>query len=434
MHRQGYARAANNGKLKYKTIFKPNFIIGCEFMAGYKYKAISAEGKTLEGLYEAKSKDDVLVMLRQNQYYPISIIEKKSSKEIDLSTFFGKVKLRDIAIFCRQFHTMLQAGVSLISCLDILRLQTENKRFKATIGKVYEKVQQGLTLSESMNRHKDVFPELLINMVVAGEASGNLDVILNRMAVHYEKETKIINKVRSAMVYPIVLAIVAFVVVIFLLIFVLPTFTGLFESSGVALPLPTRILLSISGFLINYWYIALGMCIAFIFLIIILSRLPKVLYFLDGLKFKIPIVKGINQKVVTSRLSRTLSTLLSSGLPLLQVLDIVAQIVNNKVVEKGLSNAKEDVKRGILLSVPIKRMNLFPPMFISMLTIGEESGSIDEILDKTANYYDDEAETALEAMTKLVEPLMLVVMAVVVGSIIASIILPMFDMMNTIAM
>lgn len=403
-------------------------------MPGYKYKAITAEGKTLEGLYEANSEDDVLVMLRQNEYYPISIIEKKSSKDIDLSVFFGKVKLKDIAIFCRQFHTMLQAGVSLISCLDILRLQTEKKRFKITIGKVYEKVQQGLTLSEAMNKHSDVFPELLINMVVAGEASGNLDVILNRMAVHYEKETKIVNKVKSAMVYPIVLAIFAFLVVILLLVFVLPNFIVIFEGSGTALPAPTRILLFISGFLVNYWYIALGIGIAFILSIILLMKVPKVKYTIDALKFKIPIMKGINQKVVTSRLSRTLATLLSSGLPLLQVLDIVAQIVNNKVVEEGLKKAKEDVRRGVLLSVPIKKMNLFPPMFISMLTIGEESGSIDEILDKTANYYDDEAETALEAMTKLVEPLMIVVMAVVVGSIVAAIILPMFDMMNSVAM
>lgn len=403
-------------------------------MARYMYKAITAEGKTIEGLYEANSEDDVLVMLRQNLYYTISILEQKTSKDIDIKAFFGKVKLKDIAIFCRQFHTMLQAGVSLISCLDILRLQTERKKFKITIGKVYEKVQQGFTLSEAMNKHSDVFPELLINMVVAGEASGNLDVILSRMAVHYEKETKIVNKVRGAMVYPIVLAIVAFIVVIMLLVFVLPNFIVIFESSGTALPTPTRILLSISGFLVNYWYIALGISITLIISIIMLLKVPKVRYIIDGLKFKIPIIKGINQKVVTSRLSRTLSTLLSSGLPLLQVLDIVAQIVNNKVVEEGLNKAKEDVKRGVLLSVPIKKMNLFPPMFISMLTIGEESGSIDEILDKTANYYDDEAETALEAMTKLVEPLMIVVMAVVVGSIVAAIILPMFDMMNTVAM
>jgi type IV pilus assembly protein PilC len=299
---------------------------------------------------------------------------------------------------------------------------------------VYDKVQQGLTLSEAMRRHIDVFPELLVNMVVAGEASGNLDIILNRMAVHYEKETKISNKVKGAMVYPIVLAIVTLIVVIFLLVFVLPTFTGIFSNSGTALPAPTRILLAISTFLINYWYAAIGLVIAFITLFIIAIKIPKVRYALDSLKFKIPIVKGINQKVVTARLSRTLSTLLSSGMPLLQVLDIVSRIVNNKVVEEGLDKAKEDVKRGLLLSVPIKKMDLFPPMFISMLTIGEESGSIDEILDKTANYYDDEAETAMEGMTRLVEPLMLVFIAVVVGSIVAAIILPMFDMMNSIAM
>jgi len=403
-------------------------------MALFKYKAMTAEGRALEGQYEASSKDDVLLMLRQNQYYPVHIKEIPKTKDIKLDRFLYKISIKDIAVFCRQFHTMLQAGVSLISCLDILRQQTEKKYFREIIGKVYEKVQQGLTLSEAMNRHNDVFPELLINMVVAGEASGNLDVILNRMAVHYEKETKIINKVRSAMVYPIVLAIVALVVVVFLLVVVLPTFTGLFESSGAALPLPTKILLSMSNFLINYWYIALALLAVITVSIVVLMKVPNVRYSVDRLKFKLPIVKGINQKVITSRFSRTLSTLLSSGLPLLQVLDIVAKIVNNKVVEEGLTKAKEDVKRGVLLSVPVKNMNLFPPMFISMLSIGEESGSIDEILDKTANYYDDEAETALETMTKLVEPLMLVFMAVIIGSIIASIILPMFDMMNTIAM
>ncbi|MDF2841015.1 MAG: type secretion system protein, partial [Clostridia bacterium] len=277
-------------------------------MARYKYKAITAEGKTLEGIYEANSKDEVLVMLRQNQYYPINIAEQKLQGEIDLNSYFSKVKIKDIAIFCRQFHTMLQAGVNLISCLDILRQQTESKRFRTAINKVYDKVQQGLTLSEAMRRHIDVFPELLVNMVVAGEASGNLDIILNRMAVHYEKETKITNKVKGAMVYPIVLAIVTLIVVIFLLVFVLPTFTGIFSNSGTALPAPTRILLAISTFLINYWYAAIGLVIAFITLFIIAIKIPKVRYALDSLKFKIPIVKGINQKVVTARLSRTLST------------------------------------------------------------------------------------------------------------------------------
>ena len=401
-------------------------------MARYKYKAITPEGNTVKGVYEANSKDDVLVMLRQNHNYPIHIKEQSAGKEIELSKLFSKVSVKNIAVFCRQFHTMLQAGVSLISCLDILRQQTDSKSFRAAISKVYDKVQQGLTLSEAMQKYSDVFPELLINMVVAGEASGNLDVILNRMAVHYEKESKIMNKVRNAMVYPIILAFVAVFVVIFLLIFVLPSFTGMFESSGIALPLPTRILLAVSAFLTNYWYLAAGMAIGLISIVTTLVRLPKVKYILDGLKFKIPVIKGLNQKIITSRFSRTLSTLLSSGLPLLQALDIVGKIVNNKVVEEGLNKAKEDVKRGVLLSVPIKMMNLFPPMFVSMLTIGEESGSIDEILDKTANYYDDEAETALEAMTKLVEPLMLVVMVFVIGSIVASIILPLFDMMSTI--
>lgn len=402
-------------------------------MARYKYKALTQDGKSVEGVYEARSKDDVLVMLRQSQYYPIKIEEKAESREINIKKIFQRVSIKDIAVFCRQFQAMLQAGVTLISCLDILRQQTENKTMRRTVAEVYEKVQQGYTLAESLHLHNDVFPELLINMVVAGEASGNLDDILDRMATHYEKENKIRNKIRGAMAYPIVLAVVAVLVVIFLLVYILPQFIGLFESSGAALPLPTRILIAISNFISGYWYLALAMVAAIVVTINMMLRNEKIRFKFDSYKFRMPIIKGITQKLITSRFSRTLATLLASGMPLMQALDIVGKIVNNKLVEHGIANAKEDVRRGVQLSVPIRNMEVFPPMLVSMLAIGEEAGAIDDILNRTANYYDDEAEAALEAMTKLVEPIMLVIMAVIIGSIVASIIMPVFDMMNNIA-
>ncbi len=403
-------------------------------MARYKYKAMTAAGIAVKGIYEAKSKNDVLTMLRQNQYFPVKIVEQSKGREIELGKFFNRISNKDIAVFCRQFHSMLEAGISLINCLDILKQQTENKYFRSTIGEVYEKVQQGLTFSEALKRYDTIFPDMLINMIVAGEASGGLDTILERMANHYEKETRILNKVKGAMIYPMALAFLSVGVSILLLVFVFPNFISMFEGSDTPLPLPTRILMSVSSFLTGYWYIVIGIVILTVIIVRRILKNTEVQYKLDSFKLKIPIIKGINQKVITSRFSRTLATLISSGMPLLEALDIVARILNNKYVEQGILKAKDEVRRGVLLSVPIKEMNLFPPMLISMLSIGEEVGTLDEILNKTANYFDEEAETAIDTMTRLVEPMMLIVMALLIGFIVAAMMLPMFDMASTVAM
>ncbi|MCT4595185.1 MAG: type II secretion system F family protein [Anaeromicrobium sp.] len=401
-------------------------------MPTYKYKAISKTGEKIEGTYTAKAKEEVLSLIRQNQNMPISVEEvSEGSKEISLN-FLTKIKTKDIAIFCRQFYAMLNAGVTIINCLDILRLQTENKKFRKVIGEVHDEVQKGLTFSESMRKHRSTFPDLLINMVQAGEVSGTLDIIMDRMAVHYEKENKINNKVKGAMMYPLILSIVSILVVVFLLTFVMPTFVGMFTGSGVELPLPTRILLAISGGITKYWYILV------VFLIVTFYGLKKYIdtdrgqFLIDHIKFRIPIVKGTTQKIVTSRFTRTLSTLLSSGIPLIQALDIVSRVVGNVIVEKGVLNAKEEVKKGIDLATPIKNIGVFPPMVDSMIRIGEESGALDDILDKTANFYDEEVETAIQKMTTLLEPIMIVIMAVVIGAIVIAMVMPMFDMMNTI--
>ena len=211
----------------------------------YKYKAVSESGQVLEGVYEARTEDDVIAMIRNNSYLPVSI-EKSDTRGKSLNIFTTRVKKKDLAIFCRQFYTMLNAGISIVKCLDILEKQVENNALKKATGRVYEDVQKGFTLSEAMKKNEEVFPSLFINMIEAGEVSGNLDVIMERMSIHYEKENKIENKVKSALVYPIILTIVAIGVVIFLLTFVMPTFIGMFESSGVALPAPTRLLLNIS--------------------------------------------------------------------------------------------------------------------------------------------------------------------------------------------
>lgn len=400
-------------------------------MPDYKYKAINAEGKNIEGVHTARSKDEVIAMLRSSKSYPISVTEHVQSKDIKTLSLFNKVKLKDISIFCRQFHAMMHAGVSIINCLDILRQQTENKKLKLVTEEVYEQVQKGTTLSEAMKKHK-IFPELLINMVAAGEASGNLDNIMDRMATHYEKEHRISGKVRGAMIYPIMVSIVTVAVVTLMLVFVFPTFVGLFNDVGADLPKITLVVMGISNALQHYWYIFLGIIVA------VSYTLSKVLssdsgkLFFDGLKFRIPILKGTTTKVITSRFARTLSTLLSSGMPLLQALELVSKVVGNHVVEKGIMLARDDVRKGSGLAGPIKRIGIFPPMLVSMLSIGEESGSLDDILERTASFYDNEVEAAVENLTKLLEPLLLVVMATVVGFIAVAMVLPMFDLMSKI--
>ena len=397
----------------------------------YKYKAVSESGQVLEGVYEARTEDDVIAMIRNNSYLPVSI-EKSDTRGKSLNIFTTRVKKKDLAIFCRQFYTMLNAGISIVKCLDILEKQVENNVLKKAIGRVCEDVQKGFTLSEAMKKNEEVFPSLFINMIEAGEVSGNLDTIMERMSIHYEKENKIENKVKSALAYPIVLSIVAIGVVIFLLTFVMPTFIGMFESSGVALPAPTRLLLNISYGLQNYWHIFIPIVIALIVLARLYSQTESGSLLFDSIKIKMPGIKKINIKIITSRFARTLATLMASGISLLEALDAVSKVVGNKVVAQGIRKAKEDVRKGAPLSRTIKEMNVFPPMLNSMLKVGEESGSLDEILTKTADFYDEEAEVSLQNMTTMLEPIMTVFMAIIIGFIVISMAMPMFDMVNTI--
>ncbi len=397
----------------------------------FKYKAVTDSGQIMNGIHDAESEAEVIGMLRNNKFMPISI-EKTATSGSSMSISLGKVKKKDMAVFCRQFYTMLHAGVTVIKALDILEMQTENKLMKKAIAEVYENVQKGMALSEAMKMNEKVFPSILVNMVEAGEASGSLDTIMDRMSVHYEKDFKIENKVKGAMIYPMVLAVVATSVVIFLLLFVMPTFVGMFEGSGVKLPGPTRALLAISNSLQNFWYIYLVTIIGLILGTKYYGNTETGRLQFDALKFKLPVLKSTNIKIATSRFTRTLSTLLASGIPLMQGLDIVTKVIGNQYAAKKLENAKEEVKRGVPLSRTIKDTGIFPPMLDSMIKIGEESGALDDILNRSADFYDEEVEVALQKMTELMQPIMIVVMAAIVGFIVISIALPMFDMVNTI--
>ncbi len=397
----------------------------------YKYKAISQNGEIIQGFFEGKDKSDVLNMLRGNNYLPVNI-EKDMDKDAKIDLFLKKVSKKDLAVFCRQFYTMLDAGIDIVKCVNILEKQSENKTLVKALASIHEDVQKGFTLSESMKRYNKIFPSLLINMVEAGEISGNLDIIMERMAVHFEKENKLESKINSAMIYPMVLGIVSIAVVIFLLVAVMPTFIGMFESGGQDLPIPTQILLKISNSLKKYWYIFIVIIAGIVRGITIFKRTYTGMRFFDGLKLKIPIVRDSNIKIVTSRFTRTLSTLISSGIPLIESIGVVGKVINNTVIQDKLYKSSEDIRKGKSLSSAINELGVFPPMVDSMIKIGEESGSLDEILYKTADFYDNEVEAELQRMTSLMEPVMLLIMAVIIGFIVISMALPMFDMVNNI--
>lgn len=402
-------------------------------MPDYRYKAIGADGARIEGVQTAHSEIQILELLRNNKQVPISIEEISNiSKDVNLSSRFNKVKLKDISIFCRQFFTMLNAGVTILNVLEILKNQTLNKRLQVVIHEIHEKVQKGMSLSEAMGEFKKDFPDLLINMVAVGEVSGNLDGIMERMAIHFDKEYRTTEKVKSAMVYPVVLAIVAISVVTFLLVAVMPTFVGMFQSSGVELPLPTRILLTLSNALIEYGlFIVIAFGGIFMFIKAVINT-PKGQFAIDQMKLKLPVVKALNKMIITTRFTRTMSMLVASGVPLIQSLEVVAKVVQNKVVEKSMHHAITEVKKGISLSIPLKEMGHFPVMVHYMVGIGEESGSLDDILSRTATFYDEELETTIARTMALIEPIMIVVMAILIGSIAIAMVMPMFDMMKTV--
>ena len=401
-------------------------------MSLYKYKAVTQDGRQVEGTFEGRDKKEVISKIRSANQTPIKVDEASKSKDVKDLKIINKVKTKQISIFCRQFYTMLNSGVTIVSCLDILRKQTESKKLSQTLDDIYEDVLTGNSFSDSVKKHDDVFPSLLINMIEAGEVSGNLDNIMDRMAFHYEKEYKMNNKIKGAMAYPMILGLLSVVVVIFLLTFIMPTFTDMFEDSGVPLPAPTRMLLAISDLLTQRWYVFVIVIGAVSYGLIKYIKTTEGRTMFDSIKLKIPIVKGTVAQIITSRFSRTLSTLMMSGVPLIEALDIVSRVVGNKVVENGILDAKEDVRKGTSLSTPLQRIDAFPLMLTQMIEIGEESGSLDDILEKTANFYDEEVDVSIQRLTTMLEPIMIIVMAVVIGFIVISMVLPMFDMMNTI--
>lgn len=401
-------------------------------MAIFKYKAINSEGQRIEGSQSADSESQIREMLLSNQYYPLSI-EKENSKSKKSFSFNSKVKLKDIAVFCRQFYVMLDSGLSIGKALNILIEQCEKPKLREALIGVNGELKRGETLASSMRKRKDVFPNLLTSMIDAGERSGNLDIILKRMAEYYEKETKIRGKIKSAMIYPIVLGVVAIIAITFILNFVMPTFVQMFEENNVDLPMATKMVLGTSKMLGKYGIIIFLILVTAIILLVKYLKSEEGQYKLSSINLKIPVIKKLTQKIIVSRFTRTMGIVSSSGMSLVTSIEIVASVVGNKIAEKELLKVKEKVLKGEGLGDSIMNIKIFPPMLASMVKIGEEAGSLDSILDKTADFYDDELEREIKTATALIEPSMIVLMGIIIGFLLISILTPMFKMYNSIS-
>ena len=397
----------------------------------FQYKAIRNNGEMVEGVFVADSRSEVVSMLKQNGSYPVSVEEKKriGTKEIQ---FKAGVKSKDLSFFCRQLHAMLTAGSTITKSLDIMKKQVPNVTLRETVEMMSEDVQKGKVLSESMKQFPRVFPEMMIYMVESGEIGGTLDKILYRLADYFEKDAKLKNKVKSAMIYPIMLLVVSIGVVIFMVTFILPNFVQMFEKGNVELPGITKFMLNMSKFMRSNGWLLIIIVIIIVLLIYSYINSEKGRYQFDRLKLKLPIVKGLTKNIMTARFARNLSTMLSSGVPMLTALKNLSNIMNNKVIAQAILTFRENVQKGNDLHMEVRESKLFPPMLDGMMEIGKESGTLDDILDKTADYYDEEVDTSLQKLVTMFEPLMIMFLAVIVGFIVISMALPMFDMFKTI--
>jgi len=363
---------------------------------------------------------------------PISVEEKvMGSKEITLFQS-KKIKLKDISLFCKQMSVMLESGIPLNNAVDILEQQATSKNLKSSLKIVSKSLKEGSQLSKAMLDQEGMFPDLLIRMVQAGEKTGKLDEVLEKMSEHYNKELKTSRQIRGAMIYPAVLAFLAVAAVLALLYVVIPSFSGIFEQSGMAMPLPTRIVLAASNFVRSYWYILFGVTGILVFLFLRYRSTEAGRYQLDRLKLWLPVIKGPMQKIVTARFASTLAILTSAGIPLVEAIESAAATTNNAVVIEKMKIANEGLQKGERLTGMITATGLFPPMMLSMVKIGEESGSLESMLVKTSDYYEEELETAIKQLLSLLEPAMIIVMGVIIGGIVASVMLPMFELAHAV--
>lgn len=401
-------------------------------MESFSYKAVSAAGKDVKGSVEAESREEAARKIKEQGLVPVSIGKQGAlDKDVNIPIFKGKkIPARDMSVFCRQFASILKAGVSVINALEMLTEQTENKKLKEAIVNTQSNVEKGENLSDSM-RQNDVFPSILIDMVRAGEASGSLENSLTRMAIQFEKDAKMNGIVKKAMMYPIVLICVMIGVIIVMLTFVIPSFMTMFEDLDSELPVTTKAILAMSNSLKNYWYIYLIVVVGIVVGIQMYKRTDNGRHNLDKLKLKIPVFGLLQTKSACASFARTMSTLLQAGMPMIDALEISASTMKNVLFYDGLEKTKNGVSLGLPLSNQLKATGLFPAMVVHMVSIGEETGNVEEMLTNSAVYYEEEVEIQTQTLTSLMEPVIIVMMAFVVVLLIMAIYQPMIQLYNT---
>ena len=390
------------------------------------------EGKTRQGSVQkgeiaANSKEDVLALLRKQNIQPINVTAKP--KDIKLSFGAPKVKDKDVVIFTRQLATMIDAGLPLVQCLDILGSQTENKTLQKTVNQVRSDVESGSTFADALKKHPKIFDGLYCNMVAAGEAGGILDTILARLAAFMEKFAKIKGQIKSAMIYPAIILFVAIAVVSLLLVVVVPMLANIFVEAKMQLPFPTRIVMAFSNFLKGWG--GLGLLLAAVGFFVGLKQFRKTeqgLRTTDAIALKVPVAGSLIQRVAVAKFTRTLGTLLTSGVPILEGLLIVSRTAGNKVVEEAILATRQSVSEGKTLADPLGRAKIFPAMVVSMISVGEATGALDNMLNKIADFYDDEVDSAVAALTSMLEPMLMIFLGVVVGFVIVAMYMPIFQM------
>ena len=403
----------------------------------YSWTGYTEKGKTEKGMLDAASLREAKVKLKAKSLFVSSINEEAPVGAVQTGTanirdILGKVKKEDVAIMTRQLSTLIGANVPLVEALSALYDQTDNPTLKKTMAQVRDAVNEGSGFADALSQHKKIFPDLYVNMVRSGEASGALDIVLDRLADFLEGQRRLMAKVQSAMIYPILLLFVAVSIVFFLLTSIVPKVVSMFESMHQTLPLPTKILIVISSFLGKTWWIIILLFIAGIFLLNRWKKTDSGALKFDRFKMRLPLFGPVFVKVSVARFARTLGTLLTAGVPIVEAMNIVKTIVQNKVMEAYLSEATNDIIEGSTLAAPLKRSGIFPSMVYHMVEVGERSGTLEEMLIKAADAYEDDIETSVAGLTSVLEPLMIIFMAFIVGFIIISVLLPMIQMSTSI--
>ncbi|MEH7304942.1 type II secretion system F family protein [Neobacillus drentensis] len=398
-------------------------------MARYKYEGRDRKGKR-HGTVNAGSRREAMLKLKEEGIRVIEMTEVPETlmtKDISLG---NPVKLQHFVIYLRQFSTLIRAGVTVVEATAILAVQTESKALKKALLDVEQELREGNPLSDAVSKHKKIFTPMYINMVRAGEVSGNLDETLERLADHFEKQHYTRQKIVSALAYPVVVGIIAIVVVIFLLVAVVPTFITMFADLGGQLPAITRFVLASSDFMQSFWWLVALIIFSFAFAIITLKKNIKTKYYVDYFLLRMPIFGNMLQKAALARMMRTLSSLFSSSVPILQAMSIVERVVENEVIAKVIRESRDSLEKGRSMTEPMKSHWAFPPLVTQMIVIGEETGALDAMLSKIAEFYEKEVETVTDRLKALIEPIMIVLLAGLVGTIVAAIMVPMFTMFD----